>query len=223
MKLVPVLNRVFRSFKINKPLLILLIGIDLIFISAHCLLLFGIIDYNLDFSIEKDFGYAEFYQYIKEFGIFLILIFLFYEKEQIIYLVWAMFFLYVLLDDSLSLHEVYGVYLADYFNFQPKFNLRAEDFGELLIFLSIGVLFFISIIFAFFKTDLMGRLVTRNLFILILILAFFAIFVDQLHIMVPSGKNKFAVLEDGGEMLIMSFIFIYALSLKHTIKSPITY
>ncbi len=214
MKLGQVLNKVFRSFEINKPLLTLLILIDFIFILMHCLLLYGIIDNNLNFSIEKDFGYAECYQYIKEFGIFLILFFLFYKKRQVIYLVWGLFFLYLLLDDSLSLHETYGVCLADYFNLQAQFNLRAEDFGELLIFAFFGFLFFIFIVFSSLRTDLKGKMITRHLFLLILVLVFFGVCIDLLHIATPYHENKFAVMEDGGEMLTMSFIFAYVFNLN---------
>ncbi|NMH88169.1 hypothetical protein [Flavivirga algicola] len=210
-----VLNWFFGLFKANKPLLILMILIDFIFISIHCLLLYEFIDYNLNFFIEKDLGFAEFYQYIKEFGIFLMLLLLSYKEKRLIYLVWALFFLYVLLDDSLSLHEIYGVYLADYFNFRSQFNLRAEDFGELLIFALLGIIFFTSVVFTFFRADAKGRLVTKTLFVLILMLVFFGVFIDLLHIAIPDAKNEFAVIEEGGEMVVMSFIFAYTLSLNY--------
>ncbi len=209
MKFNQCINTAIVFFKKNKTLITLLVFIDLAFILMHCLLLWDIIGYNLNFSIEKDFGYAEFYQYLKEFGIFLMLIYLYYKKRQLICFVWSILFLFLLLDDSLSIHENYGFYLADYLNFQSKFNLRAEDFGELLIFFFFGFIFFISIVYAFLKADLKGRLMSKKLLLLLLLLAFFGIFVDLLHVAMSNVNNQLALIEDGGEMLVMSLIFAY--------------
>ncbi|MCF7569080.1 hypothetical protein L3X37_11990 [Sabulilitoribacter arenilitoris] len=218
MKLNQVLSKAFIFLKKNKALVTLLILVDFVFILMHCFLLWNIIDYNLNFSIEKDLGYAEFYQYLKEFGILSLLLYLFYKQKQLIYLVWAIIFLYLLLDDSLSIHENYGFYLADYLNIQPKFNLRPEDFGELLFFAFFAFLFFISIVFAFLKADLKGKLITKKLFLLFLILAFFGICIDLFHIVIPYGKNQLALIEDGGEMVVMSFIFVYVFSFYYSEK-----
>ncbi|MCL6294930.1 hypothetical protein [Jejuia spongiicola] len=218
MKLNQLLSNISIFFKENKILITLLVLVDFVFILMHCFLLWNIIDYNLNFSIEKDLGYAEFYQYLKEFGILSLLLYLFYKQKQLIYLVWAIIFLCLLLDDSLSIHENYGFYLADYFNIQPKFNLRPEDFGELLIFVFFGFIFFISIVFAFLKADIKGRLMTKKLFSLFLILAFFGTCIDLLHITIPYGKNHVALIEDGGEMVAMSFIFVYVFSFYYSEK-----
>ena len=52
------------------------------------------------------------------------------------------------LDDSLRLHEYFGDVLVEFFNIQPALGLRADDFGEMLTVLLIGLVFLPVIIWA---------------------------------------------------------------------------
>ncbi|MDO5987943.1 hypothetical protein Q4Q39_11065 [Flavivirga amylovorans] len=195
--------------KKENGLLCLLILTDLIFVFIHTLYLYGITDDNSNYSLEKDFGYSEVFQYIKEYWIFLLLLFIFIRKKKITYFIWSVFFLYLLLDDSLSIHENYGELLANYFNITPQFNLRSVDFGEILVSLSVGVSFLILLLLAYIKGGIREREITRTLALFIIMLAFFGVFVDLIHVALPIQKNKIAVIEDGGEMLVMSIILSY--------------
>ena len=202
-------------FKENKSLLFILISTDLIFIALHTLYVYGIIDGNSNFSLEKDFGYSEIFQYIKEYWSFLLLFLVFIDKRKLTYLIWSAFFMYLLLDDSLSIHENVGEYLANYFNIQPKFNLRAVDFGEILVSFLVGFIFLILFLFTYIKGKIEEKIIIKNLAILVFALAFFGVFIDVLHIALPFGENKLAVIEDGGEMFVMSIIIWYIFNLKY--------
>ena len=48
---------------------------------------------------------------------------------------------------------------------------------------------------------------------MVFILAFFGIFIDMVHVAMPIGKLVFSIIEDGGEMIIMSVIVWRVLSL----------
>jgi len=196
----------------SKFLFLLLIA-DLSFMAVHVLYLFEVVS-NWLFSIEKDFGYAEVYQYIKEFWIASLLFWVAIRRNQIIYLAWSLLFMYLLLDDSLQIHEKLGRYLVDYFGLIPMFNLRAQDFGELSVSLFFGFVLFSFIGVSYLFCDHIAKKISKDLFVLVMSVAFFGVFVDMLHIAIPWGKGVFGLIEDGGEMLIMSVIVGYAFNLK---------
>lgn len=208
-------NQIITFFKERKSFLFILISTDFLFIVLHTLYVYGIIHGSSNFSLEKDFGYSEIFQYIKEYWSFLLLLIVFVSKRKFTYLVWSLFFLYLLLDDSLSIHENVGEYLANNFNIQSKFNLRAIDFGELLVSFLVGFTFLVLFIFSYIKGETEEKKVIKHFGILIFALAFFGVFVDLLHVALPFGENKLAVIEDGGEMLVMSIVLWYAFNLKY--------
>lgn len=209
------------TFDINKSsnkLLIILALTDLVFILLHILYRKDLATRPL-FSIAKDSGYAEIYQYIKEYWVVLLLSMMAIKKTQIIYITWSTLFMYLLLDDSLRIHERLGNYLANNFELQPTLNIRPQDFGELGISILFGSLIFIFIGWAYLFSDSIAKQISKRLFILVLSLAFFGILVDILNIAIPWGKPiLWTLVEDGGEMIIMSIILWYVFDLKYTPK-----
>ena len=202
----------------NFKLLILLLLTDLIFILIHIvhqLDLLGMLSKEL-LSLAVDGSYAEVYQYIKEYWIILLLLLIGTNRKSNLYFAWALLFFYFLLDDSLQIHEILGQYSAIQFNFQDKFNLRSQDFGELVVSLFVGIILF-SIIGAFhYKSSTREKKRSKSLFFLVLILILFGIGVDMIDSMIPITfwKAIFALIEDAGEMIVMSIIlrYIYDLS-----------
>lgn len=212
------LKDIYLSIVVNKSLFILFVLTDFMFVVLHSLYVHGFLDNNPYYSLELDLGYSEFYQYMKEFWIFILLLFVFFKEKKTIYILWSIFFLYLLLDDSLAFHENYGKLLKDYFNIQPRFGLRSQDFGEVLVSFSVGFVFLISIGISYLKTNLLGKRISENIVALVLMLVFFGIFIDLLHIAVPYYKNRFTLIEDGGEMLVMSAIVCYVLQVNNAKK-----
>ncbi len=205
--------------KSSNKLLILLLCADLVFILMHIGFKMQLLNSTL-FSIEKDFGYAEIYQYIKEYWIILLLFMIAIKRTHIIYFTWSILFMYILLDDALEIHEKLGNYLVNYFELQPRFNLRAQDFGELGVSAFFGLLLFSFIGWAYLRSDSVAKQISKHLLILILSLAFFGILVDMLHIAITWGEPMWGLIEDGGEMIIMSIIVWYVFDLKFTPKPP---
>lgn len=194
-------------------LLVLLIIADLCFIFLHSVRYrFHFLDNSL-WAIENDEGYAEIYQYIKELWIFVMLALLWIRSLRLIYISWGVLFLYLLIDDSVHLHEQFGWTIADIFNFHEAFGLRAKDFGEIVVSVVAAFTLFIFIVLGYILSTPQGKKMSLYLLVLVAALAFFGIFVDMIHEITNEGFYL-GVLEDGGEMLVMSIITAYVFSLK---------
>ena len=160
-------------------------------------------------SLKKDFGYAEVFQYIKEFWNILLLLLLAARRKGLIYFFWSILFLYLLLDDSGKIHEGLGLYISQQWGFEPAFNLRAKDFGEALVSAIAGSFFFILIGVSYLFSNIQAKLFSRVLFFLIIGLAVFGVGVDMVHRMLEYHGPVWAIIEDGGEMVMMSIITWY--------------
>lgn len=203
----------------TNKIVVLLLLTDLNFITLH------IIHYSSDFlndinwSITKDRGYAEFFQYIKEGWIVITLLFCWIKTYALYYFSWMVFFLYTLLDDNLEIHESFGLDLAILFNFQPAYGLRGIDFGELLISIISYSVIFILLGISYYRSRPEGRKVSNNLLFLVAALAFCGVVLDMVDIMLLQFENRLLTLysqiaEDGGEMVVMSVILYYVLTLN---------
>lgn len=170
--------------------------------------------------ITEDQSYAEVFQYIKELWLVIILSFGYWQCQKILFLAWALLFCYLLLDDSLSIHEIAGSKISDIFQFPDIFQLRAVDLGEILFSVTVGTFFLIFISWAYYRSDSIARKKGKILTFFLLALAVSGILFDTIHVMVYDDRYLnliFAVLEDGGEQIIMSctLAFVYALNWQY--------
>lgn len=145
----------------------------------------------------------------------LLLGFLALSKRSLLYLIWSLLFFYLLLDDSLQIHEKLGTLISSKLNFSSWFNLRAQDFGELTVSISVSLFFLIFISIAYYFSDRLSRKTSRCLIMALCALALFGIVVDMIHIAVkfPSLYTLLALIEDGGENVVMSLIVCFIFSL----------
>lgn len=208
----------FRLGSFATTLLYLLIATDVVLILLHCIYQFTSLLSNDLFSLERDRGYSEFFQYIKEFWITLLLGFLAVQYRSILYFGWSSLFFYILLDDSLEIHERLGLRISDHLGFSNVLSLRANDFGELLVAGCIGLFFLILISTAYRSSERPFRKTSKTLILLLLILAICAIVGDVLHALArnSSANDFFGILEDGGEMIVMSAIASFVFEITHT-------
>lgn len=188
--------------------LYLFLATDIVFIIIHILYLNIDLISNVYFSIEQDRGYAEVFQYIKMYWIAILLGLLALKNRSTLYLAWSLLFLYLLLDDALGVHEKLGAIVSDGLGLLPAFNLRSVDFGELIVSGGIGFFFLVVISIAYRYGDRFSRETSRHLLTLLFALALFGIVLDMLHIALPfpSWEDFLGLLEDGGEMVVMSII-----------------
>lgn len=197
-------------------LLLLLLSADVAFVLAHFFLAIGLLNDPL-FSLEKDRGYSEFFQYVKILAIVALLFAVFARTKTIGFGVWALLFFYLLLDDALQIHEVFGGHIATGLNFVPAMGLRAQDFGEVAVSAIAAALFLPAIAFFYIRGTGQFRKASRYLLLLFVALAFFGIFIDLLHVSVKMGWRitwLLGVIEDGGEMVIVSIMVWYVFLLR---------
>ncbi len=203
----------------SNKLLILLILTDIVFIALHCLHFYtGLLPSPL-FSIGKERGYGEMYQYVKEFLIVILLFFLSLTRLNILYFGWSNLFIYMLLDDSFQIHEKGGIFLAYKFNFQPIFGFPPDEaLGELIIFIFFGIIFLSIIGATYYLSSGYDRKVSKFLIIMVALLAFFGIFIDLISMIFSIGNRISVVIEDGGEMFVMSIIAWYVYGINELDK-----
>jgi hypothetical protein len=199
-------------------LVLFLLGIDGVFLVLHCFLFESWLSNPL-FSLEKDLGYPEFYQYSKELFIVILFLGVLIKTKSIGYGLWAVLFCYLAADDSFQIHETWGAYLKNQLEIVPAFGLRAQDFGEVMVSAIAAAAFLIPLCFFYLSGSPFFRRATRHLVLLVFALGFFGVLVDLLHIVLSTGRrSKFLLgtLEDGGEMVVMSLLVCYAFLLFRT-------
>lgn len=198
--------------------LLLLLVADFAFIFLHFLWRAAPISNDL-FSLQRDRGYAEFYQYIKEFWIIVLLLSICIRTRATGYIVWIVLFGYLLYDDALQVHETLGKYLAARLDIVPLLNLRAQDIGQLLVAAMSCMLLLTLLSWFYARGSDTFKQSTRHLLLLLFTIAFFGVFVDMLHSALKmGGKVNFVlgVVEDGGEMVAMSIAgwYLFLLNIR---------
>ncbi len=206
-----------RSKELCLLVLVLLISADLIFIVLHPAGKLGFL--SEQFDITREGGYAELFQYVKEFWCTVLLLLVAWQVRSTAYLVWAFFFSYLLADDILQIHETGGEMIAAHLNFASGFGLRARDLGELTVTLSVATVLFLVLSLTYWHSTARFRKVSLDILLLLVGLAFFGVAMDMLHVMVYNVEvlgdwasifgEAIGLIEDGGEMLVMSLMVWY--------------
>lgn len=175
------------------------------------------------FSISHDLGLAEAFQYVQEFWIALLFLWLVFRFRKTAYWGWAALFGYFLADDMLGVHEWLGDHVGPLMGSllagTPLSGAKMDSLGELVPLAALGLVFFIILFLAYRRSDLDTRSIFRILTWMTAALLFFGVVLDFADTFLPSEmlKSVARLIEDGGEMLVMSVIcwFTYTLT-AHT-------
>lgn len=170
------------------------------------------------FSLTKDRGYGEFFQYTKELWIAVLFFLLGLKQRKSLYFIFSLLFLYFLIDDSFEFHERFGAFLAGFFSIQPLLGLRPVDLGELAVSAFFGVLFIPMLGIFYYWSDRSTRTVSIYVILMVVVLGLFGVVLDLVEVTVarPTFSYSLRIIEEGGEMVVMSFItwFVFRLSLN---------
>jgi hypothetical protein len=165
-------------------------------------------------SLEADGGMPETYQYAKEFWMAVCMAVTFWRTRLHLYASWSAVFGFLLLDDAGQIHERVGGWLARAFELPAMFGLRSKDTGELLVAASVGLTMFAIVAVTSWRRGEQSERISRDVLSLICMLGVVGVFVDMLHVMTYLNGSLLAqvllVVEDGGEMLVMSALTAYA-------------
>jgi len=174
------------------------------------------------FSLSAERSYSEVFQYMKEYWITGLLLLLAVRRQETVFVVWAALFGYLLVDDSRGLHERLGQALAGDDPLARVLGVRAQDIGELLVSGAAAAVFFAAIALAHRRASAGGRAESWCLVRLCIALAAFGIGVDIVHELLPPGGSYslIAILEDGGEMVVMTFILAFAFAVVTETEPP---
>ncbi|RMG59763.1 MAG: hypothetical protein D6722_21785 [Bacteroidetes bacterium] len=118
-----------------------------------------------------------------------------------------------MLDDTLALHETWGVYLASAGDFPSVMGLRPEDLGELFVVVTYGLVLFPPLFLAYFRSTPKVRSHAHLFFIFFGLLLFCGVFLDILHMMVLDYtvlRASVSILEDAGEIVSLSLMVAFA-------------
>jgi hypothetical protein len=193
-----------QNTKKEWDVLALLICADLLYILLHILHYTTPYANSRFFAVQLDGGFAEFYQYLKELWLCIILFVIFFRSRQPVFAVCALMAGYFLLDDAFMLHETLGMKLVFHLNLRPHLLLRSQDWGELLVMSFFSMLFLSSLLLLMKNASPKVRDFVRLIWPYALLLLFFSVLMDMVDIMI-SGWGAF-LLEDGGEMVAMSLL-----------------
>jgi hypothetical protein len=208
----------------GKRILVLLLMIDVAFILLHATHSYIGLPKSGMFSIEWEMGHGEMFQYIKEFWIASLLVLRTVSPLPLslalrgLNLGWGLLFGYLLLDDSIKIHETLGTALARVTGLSTWLGEgdRANSIGEIAISLMVATVFLGGIFWAYRHCSKADRQMSVSLTRLLLALVFFGVGVDALHGIIGGSypvRVAWSILEDGGEMIVMSLMFSYVFQL----------
>ncbi len=190
----------------------LLLG-DALFIGADSLQRRHVL-HDVRFLVTHDRGYGEVFQYGKAALGCLLLVRMGSRRSSLAAFTWAGLLLLVLLDDSLELHEHAGEFLAPRLGLPSVGSLRANQLGELIFYSGLGALCLTALAVAWWNGDTDDRALSRLLFPWFAALGFCAVILDAVDSLMrkTAWAVDFALLEDGGEMIVLSFLTACVLS-----------
>ena len=198
--------------------LILLLAIDAIFILLHFFHTFSTSLQSPVFSIKIDWSYSEVFQYTKELWIIMLLLWVAKSKRSLLYICWAFLFVYLMADDCLLLRERLSLRIGEFLGLRPMLGLRVQDVGEFVVSVLFGIPFLAMLGVAHYLSSKTTRTNSKRLFTLLVLLILFGVVIDMLPVAVKHHHfllgPMVGTVEDGGEMVVMSFIcaFVFALS-----------
>lgn len=203
-------DRMFRVRVADAPagrnaaaVLVLFAAADLFFIALHLAFGFGFTKDPV-FSLEGDRIGGEFWQYVKEYWIAVVMGVLWWRRREVIYAAWSAVFLYLLADDSLQVHEKVGDRIGRALNLPAIGNLRWWDLGQTIFAASCAAALLAGIALLYRKADQDARRVTLTMITGLLLMGVFGVGADVLHAL--TALDALIVVEEGGELLVMSGI-----------------
>ena len=195
-------------------LLAVLLSADVVLIALHLTKPYFDALRPHHFSLEADRGIAEYCQYTKQAIVVLAMLWCWTRTKIATFAIWGVFFALMLYDDSHSLHERVGEELAAAWTLPAVVGLRPQDVGELLFAGAVGVLTISFLLAVNVFERGAARVHTLNVVLLLAALAVCGVLVDAIHVIAYFSGSRFswvlAVLEDGGELIVMTLITIYA-------------
>ncbi len=194
-----------------RKLLAALIGGDVLFMILHWVHVNTDLLTSERWSIARDRGFGEMFQYLKYVGIMLALGQLFRKTRLPVLLLWIGVYGFLLLDDSMRVHERFGLGMVAWAHIHDFGGLRGRDWGELIYAALGGVILTPVLVLAYIRSSPLARVISANLALLLAALLMFAVGGDAIDRLLSDTAfdTVAAIAEDGGEMVVLSFTCFY--------------
>lgn len=169
------------------------------------------------FDIAREWSLPEIYQYGKEFSIVCLFAAAFRVSRFPTLGCLALIFAYLLLDDSLQYHERAGVFFSNTFtSLADGSDAKKRDVGEALALVVPAAVLGIVMLVTYMRDGVEGRRIFRKFLLLLFVLAFCGVFVDLVlkSLVSTAWESILTILEDGGEMVVMSLILANVIRLQ---------
>lgn len=205
--------------------IVLLLTIDGLFIGFDTLVhVFKFLELGGDwvfyerFGIETEGGFAEIFNYLKLSIVVAVLAATVLRARIMPCLIIALGFAFAGLDDGLQFHENVGEILEHRLGLSPLGGISANSVGQLLYFAAVGGAFSLAFVIGWFLTGTDGRRIFLVFVPMFGALAFFAVVLDGLSDAFSNSVilyNLLGLIEDGGEMLVVTVACGVALGIFH--------
>jgi len=163
--------------------------------------------------LRAEGGWPEQFGYAKQAGCAALLLLVWRRTGHGVFAAWAAVFAYALADDRLQIHERVGGFLARRLPLpQEVAGLREQDLGELAVWGLVGVVLLVVVAALHRRSPEHVRATSRGVAVVVAGYAFFGVVVDQFHTLTLGGPldRGLGVLEDGGELVLLSVAVWYA-------------
>ena len=171
-------------------------------------------------NVETDRGVPELFVYTKTVLIIGLLFAMYARLRQPIYLAWSIIFVIVLIDDATRLHEVLGGDLVDAVGLPALFGVPPQIWGETAVWIGLGLLVWLPLRRGFAGSDRPHTDVGRAFLALFAGLLVFAVGVDHLKVMLHDHVRGLGLIEDGGEMIMISLCVVAAVYARVVLARP---
>ena len=204
------------SYDIERPadkLLALLILTTLFLLFLDVFHFFtGLLDQPL-FDLESDDGLGQYFRFFQEFWIVLMLLLMAVRKWRFLCASWAALYVAYLCDDSMSIHENFGLLLSQTVNLPALFGMRPQDLGEIMVYGSWGATLMCLVAIAHWLSGPDARRFSRGLFGLVVLLVAAGAGLDTLQGLSHATllHAAFGKMEEAGSLVVVSVIVWYLL------------
>lgn len=209
-------------------ILLLLLTLDIGFMLLGAVAYFAklaslISDIPAELKITVDGALPEMLGYVKWVIIIVSLVWLTIRDRWLVPFRWALVFFMVLIDDSLQEHESLGAMIAGSLPLPASLQSQSQDIAEVLVFGAMGIVVVLLTATLFTRNGHVARALSIRFMLIIVFLAFFGVALDFLHQSIRLFTEGtfaaeflpqfFALLEDGGEMIMASIATAFVLTL----------
>jgi hypothetical protein len=169
------------------------------------------------FNIGIDRSIPELFQYVKQLAMAAVLCLIFIEKRALVALLWAAISLLMFFDDAFQAHEKLGTMISELLSLSDVGGIRGQDFGEVAAAGLLATPLLLGVAFCYIRDTPFLRRFSRNLFYLLVLLGLFGVVID---LFVHSLQSlALYVIEDGGEMIVISLMLYYVWSVYMNMES----